>query len=72
MTPAETAAHDADAEAKIVHARATLLPEEEAAGASADPEAQARVILEDSERRTEDQGAAPTTFLEHRTSDEAV
>jgi hypothetical protein len=37
-----------------VQARASLLPEEIAAGGSADPEAQAAAILEDSDRRTED------------------
>ncbi len=47
--------------------RATLLPEEEAAG-SADPEAQAREVLRDSEVRTEVPGAAPDTVAERRTS----
>jgi hypothetical protein len=36
-----------------VESRASLLPEEIAAGGSADPEAQAAAILEDSDRRTE-------------------
>ncbi|GAB1513091.1 hypothetical protein JCM33774_51330 [Actinophytocola sp. KF-1] len=47
--------------------RATLLPEEEAAG-SADPEAQAREVLRDSEVRTEVPGAAPGTVAEQRPS----
>jgi hypothetical protein len=36
-----------------VHSRAELLPEEEAVG-SDDAEEQARIVLEDSDRRTED------------------
>lgn len=55
----------------LVAQRAELLPEEQTVG-SDDPELQARVILEDSERRTEEPGAAPTTHLERRTSDQAV
>lgn len=47
--------------------RATLLPEEEVAG-SADPEAQAREVLRDSEVRTEVPGAAPDTVAERRPS----
>ena len=34
--------------------RAELLPEEQSAGGSDDPEAQAEVILEESDERTED------------------
>ena len=52
-----------------VETRAELLPEEEAAGGSADPEAQAEAILAESEERTlhpdADEGG-------HRTSDETV
>lgn len=47
--------------------RAHLLPEEEAVG-SADPEAQAREVLRDSEVRTEVPGAAPSHLTERRTS----
>jgi hypothetical protein len=47
--------------------RAELLPEERAAG-SADPEAQAREVLRDSEVRTEIPGAAPDTAAERRPS----
>lgn len=52
-----------------VASRSELLPEEEAVG-SDDPEGQARAILEESEQRTVDRDAAPSTHLEHRTSDE--
>ncbi len=55
-----------------VRQRANLLPEEQTAGGSADPEAQARVILEDSLARTEVPGAAPSTHLEHRRSEDRV
>jgi hypothetical protein len=55
-----------------VSARAAeLLPEELAAG-SDDPEAQAEAILEDSDAREADRTAAPGSFVEHRTSDEAT
>lgn len=57
--------------AELIAQRAELLPEEQTVG-SDDPELQARVILEDSERRTEDPEAAPTTHLERRSSDQAV
>ena len=46
---------------------ADLLPEEQAVG-SADPEAQAEAILAESDEREADLEAAPSTFLEHRTS----
>ncbi|QUH03538.1 hypothetical protein HUO13_24395 [Saccharopolyspora erythraea] len=51
--------------------RARLLPEEEAAG-SADPEAQAREVLRDSDLRTELPESAPDTFIERRSSDETA
>ena len=54
-----------------VASRSELLPEEEAVG-SDDPEGQARAILEESEERTVDRDAAPSTHLEHRTSDEVT
>lgn len=50
---------------------AELLPEE-VAGGSDDPSQQARAILEDSDARAEDRDAAPDSFVEHRTSDEAT
>ncbi|SDD95668.1 hypothetical protein [Auraticoccus monumenti] len=46
--------HDRAREQELVAERAELLPEEETAGGSADPEAQAAEILADSERRTLD------------------
>lgn len=51
-----------------VEGRAHLLPEEDQAG-SADPEAQAEAILEDSDRRQHDRS---DTAAEHRRSDEVV
>ncbi len=54
-----------------VEGRAELLPEELAAG-SDDPEAQAEAILEESDERTLDRDAAPSSYVEHRTSDEAT
>jgi hypothetical protein len=45
-----------------------LLPEELAAGGSADPEAQAEAIMAESDEREADLEAAPDSFVEHRTS----
>jgi hypothetical protein len=56
---------------RVEQRAADLLPEERTAG-SADPEAQAAAILADSDEREERPGAAPGTFLEHRTSDQTV
>ena len=50
---------------------ANLLPEEERVGTE-DPEAQAEQILEESDIRSLDRNAAPTSYVEHRTSDETV
>lgn len=50
---------------------AHLLPEEDAVGSDR-PTAQAEVILEESDARSEDRDAAPDSFVEHRTSDEAT
>jgi hypothetical protein len=47
------------------------LPEEEAAG-SDEPEAQAEAILRESDERTMHRDAAPSSRVEHRTSDEAT
>ena len=44
---------DAPDEARIAERSHHLLPEEQAAGGSDDPAAQAQVILEDSDERTE-------------------
>ncbi|WP_067496943.1 hypothetical protein [Actinoplanes sp. TFC3] len=51
---------------------ADLLPEERSAGGSADPKAQAEAILAESDQREEAPGAAPGTFLEHRSSQQTV
>lgn len=54
-----------------VDTRAELLPEERTVG-SADPAEQAEQVLADSAERTEQPEAAPTTFVEHRTSEQAT
>ncbi|MEU4445290.1 hypothetical protein AB0K14_21760 [Actinosynnema sp. NPDC050801] len=51
-----------------VRTRANLLPEELETG-SADPEAQAREVLRDSDVRTEVPESAPDTMAERRESD---
>ena len=68
---ADLAAAERGPDPDAVSARADLLPEERAAG-SDDPQLQARIVLEDSLRRTEVDGAAPSTFLEHRRSEDTV
>lgn len=68
---ADCAAVEEGPDAGDVRARGELLPEEQAAG-SDDPEAQAKAILEDSLLRTEVPGAAPSTHLEHRRSEDTV
>ena len=60
-----------DPEAERVRARAQLLPEEQAVGSDA-PLEQAEMVLEDSDARTADQEAAPTSFVERRTSEQAA
>lgn len=63
---------DAEAQDRRIERRAAeLLPEEDVAGSAA-PRRQAEVILEDSDARSEDRNAAPGSFVEHRTSDEAT
>jgi len=54
-----------------VATRASLLPEEDAAG-SADPEAQAEAILVESDERSADRDDAPDAVVERRTSAEAT
>lgn len=54
-----------------VATRSELLPEEKKAG-SDDPKAQAEAILEESEERTLNRDAAPSTHLEHRTSEDTT
>ena len=58
-------------ENRIGQRAADLLPEERATG-SADPQAQAEAILEESDEREQDLEAAPDTFLEHRRSDQTA
>jgi hypothetical protein len=48
-----------------------LLPEERRTG-SDDPRAQAEVILDESDIRQADPEAAPDSFVEHRTSEQAA
>lgn len=48
-----------------------LLPEERAAGSDI-PHEQAEVLLDDSEVRSLDRDAAPSSFVEHRTSEQAT
>jgi hypothetical protein len=48
-----------------------LLPEEETAG-TADAHAQAEAILSESDERSENRSAAPDTYLEGRSSDQAT
>ncbi|MBL7260401.1 hypothetical protein [Paractinoplanes lichenicola] len=57
---------------RIEQRAAELLPEEQAAGGSADPQAQAEAILAESDEREADPGAAPDSFLERRRSDQTV
>ncbi len=60
-----------DRDDELVERRAQLLPEEATVG-SDDPQAQAEAILTDSEIRTEVPEGAPTTFVEHRRSDQTL
>ncbi len=62
---------DDDRDGELIERRAQLLPEESSVG-SDDPEAQAEAILADSEERTEVPEAAPTSFVEHRTSEQTL
>jgi len=48
------------------------LTAEESSAGSDDPEVQSTIILEESAERTIDRDAAPDTFVEHRSSDEAT
>lgn len=56
---------------RIADRASELLPEERTAG-SADPEAQAAAILEESDERSLDRDASPSTHLEHRTSEDTT
>jgi hypothetical protein len=67
----QTPCVEADEPDDRVAGRASLLPEERAAG-SAEPETQAEAILAESDDRASDREAAPDGFVEQRTSDEAT
>ena len=64
-------ADDSNVNDRRVADRAELLPEEQDVG-SDDPEEQARVILAESDERSASRQAAPSSRLEHRTSDEVT
>jgi hypothetical protein len=55
-----------------VEQRADLLPEEEATGPSADPRAQAEVILEESAERTEHPDPEASTQTARRSAEDAA
>ncbi|MDQ1439079.1 MAG: hypothetical protein QOK43_2708 [Acidimicrobiaceae bacterium] len=52
--------------------RAQELTDPERLAGTDDAEAQAEAILAESDERQADRDAAPTTYVEHRTSDEAT
>lgn len=52
--------------------RALELTDEERRAGTEDPEGQAEQILAESDERQEDRNSAPTSYVEHRTSDEAT
>jgi hypothetical protein len=56
---------------RVEQRAAELLPEERSAG-SADPQAQAEAVLAESDEREADVDAAPDSFLEHRTAEQAA
>jgi hypothetical protein len=58
-------------EKRVGQRAAELLPEERSTG-SADPQAQADAILAESDEREADLEAAPDSFLEHRTAEQAA
>jgi hypothetical protein len=64
--------HDDEVDAANAESRAAGAPPEEARRGSDDPVGQAEAILEDSEERTADRNAAPSTLVEHRRSDEVA
>jgi hypothetical protein len=59
------------ADDRVARRAAGLTDPEQDAG-SDDPEAQAEAILAESDERSRDRNAAPSTHLEKRTSDEAT
>jgi hypothetical protein len=56
---------------RVEQRAAELLPEERSVG-NADPQAQADAILAESDEREADLDAAPDSFLEHRTAEQAA
>jgi hypothetical protein len=58
-------------EERVGQRAAELLPEERSTG-SADPQAQADAILAESDAREADVNAAPDSFLEHRSAEQAA
>jgi hypothetical protein len=56
---------------RVEQRAAELLPEERSVG-SADPQAQAEAILTESDEREADLDAAPDSFLERRTAEQAA
>jgi len=56
---------------RVEQRAAELLPEERSAG-SEDPQAQAEAVLAESDEREADVDAAPDSFLEHRTAEQAA
>lgn len=60
-----------DADDRVERRAAHLLPEEQRPG-SDDAQAQAEIILEESDERQASREAAPDSVVEHRTSDEAT
>jgi hypothetical protein len=63
---------DVDVDEERVATRAAQLVGDEPDVSSEDAKAQARAILEDSELRTRDRDAAPSSFVEHRRSEDTV
>jgi hypothetical protein len=71
MSTEQNDAERADDAERIESRAGHLLPEERAAG-SEDPQAQAAVILSESDTREYDPEGAPDSFLERRTSAQTV
>jgi len=71
MTPTADADRDDETQAHHVASRAHLLPEEQAVG-SDDPQKQAKVILEESEERTEHPDPDASSQSRRQSSDETA
>jgi hypothetical protein len=70
-TPSSDADHDEETQGDHIASRAQLLPEEQAVG-SDDPQEQAKVILEESEGRTEHPDADVSSQSRPESSAEAA